>query len=72
MLQLIVIASNGTLTQLPNVIVPVMAPTAYASDTTAREPPNIMALLASALNLVGDNDTIKDLVAEALNASASL
>ena len=53
-------------------IAPVMTPTAESSETTAQVTPSDMALLASALNLVGDNDTVKDLIAEALNESASL
>ena len=53
-------------------IAPVMTSTAEASETIAHATPSVMALHASALNLVGDNDTVKDLIAEALNESASL
>ena len=49
-----------------------MTPIAEASESISQATPSVMALLASALNLVGDNDTVKDLIAEALNESASL
>ena len=49
--------------------------TDVSSTTSATLPPNdpsdnITALLASALNLVGDNDVVKDLIADIFNATS--
>ena len=43
-------------------------------DTSHDEPAasNIAALLASKMNLTSDNDVVKDLIAEAINASTAL
>ena len=46
--------------------------TGITEDTSESDNPSLMALLASALSLVGDNDTIKDLIAKDLNTSAFL
>jgi len=45
---------------------------AVLSDSTSSNPSNVTTLLASALNMVGDNDNIKDLIAKAINTAASM
>ena len=45
---------------------------AVSTDSVSFSSSNVTALLASALNMVEDNDKIKDLIANAINAAASL
>jgi len=57
--------STATTTNTPSV-------TLTATSSLTDETPSVQALLASAMNMVPDNEAVRDMIAEVINATAEL